>query len=203
MRYILNHTIIILITLLAVASCSPGKNFTTRYYNENRLKLDSLRNKFNTAYTKKPFHIEFKDRNFRHISYEILSDTFRYIYNFDLEESDLADTLEKYHYQAGEIISLIADMQTLRCTWISNLEYYENQQKKSLVFVSVRHSQLESFMKGEKYYALAFFNERQLFDLQGRLTDKSEKKKRYREINGQVFHRITDRVCYAITGNFR
>jgi hypothetical protein len=164
--------------------------------------LHSIRDRYRAVYAKKPFSIEFKDNKFRYIAYEILSDTMRYIYNFDLEQRSLADTLDKYHYDTKEIIGIIADMRSIRCTWISKLDYFENRDLKSLVFISVRHNKLKSLTKGEKYYALAFFNERQYFDPQGRLTDRSEKK-RMREINGQVFRRITDRICYAITGNFR
>jgi hypothetical protein len=188
--------------LYGLSACSPTQHFTARYYQENKDMLTTIRDRFRTCYDNKPFSIEFKDKDFRYISYEILSDTMRYIYNFDLEEPFLADTLDKYKYDTKEIISLIADMRAIRCTWISKLDYYENREKKNLVFVSVRHNQLQSFAKGEKYYALIFFNERQYFDERGRLTDKSEKK-RMREINGQVFRRITDRICYAITGNFR
>jgi hypothetical protein len=169
---------------------------------ENRTMIDSIRDRFAASYSKKPFSIEFKDKIFRHISYEILSDTLRHIYNFDLENTDFADTLDKYHYNSAEIISLIADMRLIKCTWISRLSYFDDRTPKSLIFISVRHNKLKSFFNGEKYYALAFFNERQTFDEKGRLTDKFEKK-RTREINGVIFRRITDRICFAITGNFR
>jgi hypothetical protein len=197
----LSH-ISLLFLLYFMSSCSPTNNFTTRYYAENKDMLNSVRERFQEYYTQKPFHIEFKDKNFRYMSYEILTDTTRFIYNFDLEERNLADSLDKYGYNTPRIIELIADMRQIRCTWISKLDYFENREKKSMVFISVRHNQLESLLNGEKYYALAFFNERQSFDTRGRLTDKSEKK-RMREINGQVFRKINDRVCYAITGNFR
>jgi hypothetical protein len=198
----IEHIFIGCLLLYGLSACSPTQHFTAKYYEENKTMLGSIRDRFRALYANKPFSIEFKDKDFRHISYEILNDTMRYIYNFDLEEPNLADTLDKYRYNTKEIIGLIADMRTIRCTWISKLDYYENREKKNLVFVSVRHNQLQSFAKGEKYYAIAFFNERQYFDQRGRLTDKSEKK-RMREINGQVFRKITDRICYAITGNFR
>lgn len=187
---------------IGMLSCGTGRNLSTDYYFEHQGIIDSIRNRFQACYTQKPFSIEFKDRNFRHISYEILNDTMRHIYNFDLENGDLRDTLDKYHYNTPEIIALLADMRSIRCTWISKLDYYENRRKKTLVFISVRHNKLESVFNGEKYYALAFFNERQTFDERGRLRDKSERR-RSREINGVVFRRITDRICYAITGNFR
>ncbi len=202
MQKIIYH-IIIAFFLCSIMACStPGKNFATRYYNENKEMLDSIRNRFRNYYAIRPFHLQFEDRNFRYISFEMLTDSSRHIYGFDLLEKDFADTLEKYNYPAAEIIGLAADMRLIHCTWISKLDYYENRQQKSLVFISMRNSHLNSFLNGEKYYALAFFNDRQFFDKQGRLTDKTERR-RMREINGQVFYRITDRICYAITGNFR
>jgi hypothetical protein len=195
------HTVLLL-SVLYLASCSVGRNFTTEYYKNNKEALNSIRERFKNSYAKKPFHVQFKDKTFRYISYEIITDSLRYIYNFDLGEPFLADTLDKYGYDKKEIIGLIVDMRAIKCTWISSLAYFEGLQKKSMIFISARDHRLQSLVNGEKYYALAFFNEPQFFDEKGRLTDKSEKK-RLREINGAVFHRITDRVCYAITGTFR
>ncbi|MBN8676459.1 MAG: hypothetical protein J0L56_20190 [Chitinophagales bacterium] len=202
MQKILYHIILAFFLISIIACSTPGKNFATRYYNENKDMLDSIRNRFRNSYNNKPYHLQFEDRNFRYISFEILTDSTRQIYRFDLQEKDFTDTLEKYRYPAAEIIGLAADMQRIQCTWISKLDYYENREQKNLVFISIRSNRLKSLLSGEKYYALAFFNDRQFFDKQGRLTDKSERR-RMREINGQVFHRITDRICYAITGNFR
>lgn len=196
------YIIVLGCVVLGLMSCGTGRHLSTDYYFEHQGIIDSIRTRFQVCYAQKPFSIEFKDRDFRHISYEILNDTMRHIYNFDLKNSDLRDTLDKYNYNTPEIIALLADMRSIRCTWISKLDYYENRLKKTLVFISVRHNKLGSVFNGEKYYALAFFNERQTFDEKGRLRDKSERR-RSREINGVVFRKITDRICYAITGNFR
>ena len=202
MRHLLLYIAIVVLAAGTFTACSPTNHFTARYYKENQAMLHRIRDTFQVLYKQKPFSLEFKDKNFRFISFELLSDTMRYIYNFDLDQPNFADTLYKYGYNAKGIIGMAADMREIKCTWIAKLSYFENRLEKQLVFISVRHNKLKSFMKGEKYYALAFFNERQYFDKQGRLTDKSEKR-RMREINGQIFHRITDRICYAITGNFR
>jgi nitrate reductase beta subunit len=192
----------IVMIFFGLVSCNPGKGFAKRYYNENKQMLDSIAGQYRILNTRKGFSIEFRDASFRDISFEMISDTFRYIYSFNLDEAMLSDSLKKYHYDIAAITSLIADMRKIRCTWINNLEYYEAGQKKKLVFVSVRHNNLKSLLQGQKYYALAFFSERQYFDAASRLTDRSEKT-RIREINGQTFRKVTDRICYAITGNFR
>lgn len=195
--------IIVLPALLSLfCSCNTGKGFSTKYYYENKEMLHSITDRYKSLNSIKPFSVEFRDRTFRDISFEIISDTFRYIYNFNLEEPRLADTLDKFNYNTRQIISLISDMRAIRCTWINNVDYYENLLKKNLVFVSVRHRKLGSFLQGEKYYALAFFGERQYFDKLNRLTDKSNKT-RIREISGNIFRRISDSTCYAISGNFR
>lgn len=98
MQKLIYH-IIIAFFLCSIMACSiPGKNFATRYYNENKEMLDSIRNRFRNYYAIRPFHLQFEDRNFRYISFEMLTDSSRHIYGFDLLEKDFADTLEKYNY---------------------------------------------------------------------------------------------------------
>jgi hypothetical protein len=198
----LTYFFIIIAVAGSLCSCVATNNFTTKYYQENEKMLHSIKDRFQAAYAKKPFTLEFNDIEFRNIAFEVLSDTLRHIYHFDLNETNLVDTLERYGYNAAVIANLITDMQAIRCTWISQVSYFENREPKSMVFISIRHNKLKSLLNSEKYYALAFFNERQFFDRKGRLTDKSEKR-RMREINGTYFYKLTDRVCYAVTGNFR
>ena len=68
--------------------------------------------------------------------------------------------------------------------------------------MSIRHSDLESRFKAEKYFTLVFFDRPQLFDDRRRLLDRTDKKN-LRSINGEIFYRINDRVCYAFTEHFR
>jgi hypothetical protein len=200
-RTLLNITSFIMV-IIFFSSCTTGKYSSTRYYIENKEMLHSITNRYKTLNAERRFSIEFRDKTFQDISFEIISDTFRYIYSFNQEGPALADTLAKFHYAAPEIIGLITDMRAIRCTWINNVDYYENQLRKNLVFVSVRHGKLESLLQGEKYYVLAFFGERQYFDKLNRLTDKTNKT-RIREISGNVFRKISDSICYAISGNYR
>ena len=97
---------------------------------------------------------------------------------------------------------LINDMQKAHCTWITNLDYYEKRQKKFLVFISVRDKKLDAFLRSEKYFTLAFFDQPQPSDVKGRLLDK-EDLENPRKINGSVFWKINDSVFYALSGQFR
>ena len=100
------------------------------------------------------------------------------------------------------MIALIIDMQKTQCTWITNLDYYEKRQKKFLVFISVRDKKLTAFLKPEKYFTLAFFDQPQPYDEKERLLDNEDLTKN-RLINGAVFRKVNDNVSYALTGKYR
>ncbi len=195
--------IILFAGMLALASCTSGRKFTTNYYKEHELALQGIRRDFKVLYEQHPFSLEFRDKEFKQIGLEILTDSIRYIYSFHTDESNLTDTLRKYHFNEKKINQLINEMRVTHCTWITNLDYYENRDKKQLVFISIRHKDLESSRKVE-YFTLAFFDNPQLFDDKKRLLDKADRKKKsLRSINGEIFYKLTDRVCYAFTGHFR
>ncbi len=194
--------IIVLFFLCPVVSCSYSKKFTQNYYRENETTLLSIRDRFKELYVKNPFSLELKDKKFSSIGLEIHTDSIKYIYSFRMDEPFLLDTLHKYQFDVKAMGELINDMQKANCTWITNLEYYEKLQKKFLVFISVRDKKLDAFLRSEKYFTLVFFDQSQPFDEKGRLLDKEDLKK-IRLINDEVFHKINDKVSYALTGKYR
>ena len=54
----------------------------------------------------------------------------------------------------------------------------------------------------KKYYILTYFQQPQYFDSEGRLL-VGRRRRHIRKINGDVYHRINDRVCYTISDRFR
>lgn len=190
-----------LLLISTFVSCSYSRKFTETYYKENEEVLQSIMKRYKELYEKHPFSVEIKDKDFQQIGLEIITDTVKYVYSFDHEPS-LIDTLEKYKFDVKAVSRLINDMQRVHCTWITNLDYYENGQEKYLVFISMRHRKLKAFLKPEKYFTLAFFDTRRTYDEKGRLLDRIDRKKIFK-INGGVFRKLTDRVCYSVAGNFR
>jgi len=184
------------------SSCSHSKKFTQNYYAENEATLQSIRDRFKQLYDKTPFALELHDKKLTRIGIEIHTDSIRYIYDFKTSEPYLIDTLHKYQFDVDQMNELLRDMQKANCTWITNLDYYEKGQKKFLVFISVRDQKLSGFLKPEKYFTLAFFDQPQLYDERGRLLDAEDLKKN-RLINGEVFRKINSTVSYALTGKFR
>jgi hypothetical protein len=194
--------IILFFLLYLLVSCTYSKKFTHTYYQENEATLQSIRQRFIKLYDKSPFSLELKDKYLNRIGLEIHTDSIKYIYNFRLNEPYFLDTLHKYQFDVKSTIALIIDMQKAHCTWITNLDYYEKRQKKFLVFISVRDKKLTAFMKPEKYFTLAFFDQPQPYDDKERLLD-SEDLSKNRLINGAVFRKVNDKVSYALTGKYR
>ena len=194
----------ILLTIFISAaffSCSP-KNISARYYFDNEKVLDQMEESFKNTYKVHPFSLAFTSPDFATVSVTIKTDTLNYIYDFNAGDARLADTLTAYHVPAAPVIELIKNMQAIKCAWISNYDYYTGEKKNSLIFMSVKPVALKAPFKYAKYYILTYFNQPQYFDSEGRLLER-RKLRRLRKINGEVFKRINDKVCYTVSVVFR
>lgn len=189
------------LTLLLLATSCARLNISN-YYRRHRPILDSIEHTYHDAYLKKPFSIEFTDRSFDHVSIELVTDTLTYIYEYRFDETRLPDTLKKYGYDTTSIGWLIRNMRTRNCTWIDNLDYYTETNKHSLIYISLWPRSFNSPFVSKKYYILTYFQQQQYFDSEGRLL-VGRRLKRIRKINGDVYHRINDHVCYTISDRFR
>lgn len=184
-----------------LVSCS-SKNISTKYYYENNKVLDNIESTYKELYQQQPFNIAFTDRHFKTVSVEIITDTLSYIYEFEVIEQRLRDTLVKFNFNAPKVVELIQQIQSVHCTWINSYNYYVDEKVNSLIFMSIKPKALSSPFSYKKYYILTYFKQPQYFDSEGRLLDK-KKLRRVREINGEIFKRINNRVCYTVSGKFR
>jgi hypothetical protein len=182
-------------------SCSP-KNISSKYYYQHEKVLDRIEESYKALYPQGPFNVGFTDRDFRTLSLEIITDTLSYIYEFDIGETRLQDTLAACRLDAAKISTLINQMHDIRCTWINYTDYYVDGKKQTMILMSVKPVALKSAFSYVRYYVLTYFPQPQYFDSEGRLLDK-RKLRRLRKINGEVFKRINNKVCYSITGHFR
>ncbi len=184
-----------------ISSCS-SKNITSNYYYQNEKVLDRIEESYKKLYLEQPFTIAFTDRGFETISLEIITDTLSYIYQFEINEKRLTDTLVTYHLNETKILELIRQMKSIRCTWVNKLDYYVDEKKNTLILISIKPVALNAPFSYKKYYTLTYFPQPQYFDSAGQLLDK-RKVRRLRKISGEIFKRINDRVCYTVSGNFR
>ena len=188
--------------MLLLGSCASRKVFSTNYYFENEKVLTQIEQSYKTLYQVKPFSVGFTDHSFKYISLEIITDSIKYIYEFETKEPRLNDTLVKYGLPVKGISDLISQMQSIHCIWINNLDYYSNNRKQSLVFMSIRHVAIHLPFTYEKFYILTFYAQPQYFDNEGRLLERRRLRK-LRKINDEIFRRINDKVCYTISERFR
>jgi hypothetical protein len=197
-----NHILLLLCMAALICSCASRKVFSTNYYTENEKTLTSIEQLYKNINQQKHFSIAFTDKSFEYISLEILTDSIKYIYEFNIKEPRLQDTLLKYGLPIKDITELVTQMSAIRCIWINNLDYYVNGQKRSLVFMSIRHVAINLPFTSEKYYILTFYAQPQYFDSEGRLL-AGRRLRKLRIINGDVFRRINDKVCYTVSERFR
>jgi hypothetical protein len=62
----------------------------------------------------------------------MITDTLTRIYEFNVNEQRLADTLIKYNYDTAGIYYLIRKMQQTKVTWINSFDYYVNDQTTTI-----------------------------------------------------------------------
>ncbi len=187
--------------IMLLFSCS-AKKITSDFYFEHQTVLEEIEQSYKKLYAQKPFNVAFTDKEFRTVSLEIITDTLSYIYDFAVHEPRLNDTLRKYHLNVEGVNHLIDLMVGIRCTWVNNFDYYVDELQRNLILISVKPVGLHPVLSYKKYYVLTFFSQPQHFDEKGRLLDK-RRLRRLRKINGEIFMRINDKVCYAISGQFR
>jgi len=189
-----------LLFMLLLTSCTTMN--IKGYYHRHKDILDNMENTFRGAYQLKPFSIEFTDRSFNRVSLELITDTLTYIYEYQVGEPRLQDTLKKFGYDTTAINYLIRTMQGMECTWIDNLDYYTDTAKHSLIYISLWPRRFNFAFVNKKYYILTYFQRPQYFDSEGRLL-VGRRLRHIRKINGDVYHRINDRICYTISDRFR
>jgi len=195
-RYILAF-----LTAMTLVACT-GKNITSKFYTDHREQIDTIKNTFEELYSQKPFSLTFSDKRFRTVTLDIQTDSMTYIYDFLVTDPRLTDTLQHYQLDTAVTKRLITLMQSIKCTWVNSFEYYADGIRKSLIFISVKPVAYKPVFKARRYYILTYYSQPQPYDNEGRLLDK-RRTRRLRKINGQVFYRINDTVCYTISTQFR
>ena len=197
---------IILLCLALFYACCGIQSCTavniTKYYHKHQSTLDSIEGSFKKAYQEKPFSIEFTDRPFNHVSLELMTDSLTYIYEFGVGERRMEDSLRKYGFDVAAINGLITQMRSVECTWVNNLDYYTDERKQSLIYISLWPRVFNSPFSNKKYYILTYFSLPQYFDRDGNLLVR-RRLKRIRKINGETFKKINARVCYTLSDRFR
>lgn len=191
--------LLILVTLI-LPGCTTLN--ITNYYHKHHFTLDGMARVYTKAWHNHHFSIEFTDRSFDHVSLEFDTDTLTYIYEFQVGEPRMQDSILKYGYDTTAINNLIFNMQSMECTWINDLDYYTDTTRHSLVYISLWPKKFNLPFVNKKYYILTYFAQPQYFDAEGNLMT-GRRLRRIRKINGETFKKISEKVCYTISSEFR
>lgn len=201
---VLKNSLLAILLLFCFSRCTVSKIYPVEYYTQNKDELHLLQGLFSKATEKKQIAIAFSDIDFHKLSIEFKTDTVKYIYDFSYGENRVNDSLAKFGLDTVLLQKIITTMHSIKCSWINTLDYYFEGSKKILLFMSapVRQFSLLPLLQKRKYYLFNFYEQPQYYDEQGRLLDKKTLI-RLRKVNNEVFWRITDKVCYTISGKFR
>lgn len=198
-----NLSYLLLLVVLAVfSSCSP-RDISTKYYEQNSTTLDSIARQYSKLYKQKPFFLGFTDKDFDNLQLEIITDSLTYIYDFRFQDKKrLSDSLDKYGFDHAAVIQMANEMHRIRCTWINNFDYYLDEEKKSLVYLAIKPVGLSRPFSSKKYYIITYFSQKQYYDKDGRLVN-NRKQRQLQKLNGEIFKRINDQVCYTVSSTYR
>lgn len=199
---LINNISYFLMMLLCSCATSVPQHIAKKYYTKNEVTISRIEETYKNIFVVKPIVIEFTDNDFNYVIIEIKTDSIRYIYEFNVNANNLKDTLVKFGFDSKEVLKLILDMKKIKCTWINTLDYYVEDKKLNLIFMSMRPVYFDLSLAKRKYYTLTFYKQKQYYDTEGRLLDKKNRKL-LRIINNEIFWRINDRVCYTISNHFR
>ena len=202
MLYSSKHIILFLLAIRLLSSCAVSNKFPATYYSENENDIVAMEAVYSRIATARPISIGFTDKEFRHVLVEMKTDTVRYVYEFNIADPSLFDSLHHYGYDTAATLQLMRYMKKTQCTWINTLDYYTSGRKRLLTFMSIRHKSLSVPFSAEKYFILTFYKQPQYYDENGILLDRRNLR-RARKVNNEIFKRINDRVCYTISAKFR
>jgi hypothetical protein len=195
---------VFIISIIIIPACTVSKIYPEKYYSEHKDMLHQTQTLYKKAVDKKAFALGFTSLDFSSISIELKTDTVRYIYDFSVDDMRMNDTLQKLGYDTSGIQQIITNMKALKMTWINTLDYYVDDNRKTLSFLSIpvkQFSILPLFQK-IKYYFYKFYGQPPDYYSSGQLLD-NKNSRRIRKVDGQHFLRINDRVSYTISGKFR
>ena len=187
---------------IMLMSCSVSSNFPQKYYQENESTINALEKEYNAIYPRLPFAVAFTDVEFNHLRLELKRDSLRYIYEFDITDPAMRDSIKSFGYQLSPVLQMIEDMRRIKCTWINVMDQYIDSSRTLLVYMAIRPRELDVPFSPKKYFILTFYRQPQYYDEQGRLLDKRNLR-RLRKVNNEQFWRINDRVCYTLSDTFR
>ncbi len=196
------HTALLLYCLVfwVVATCwacTSVKSYSIRYYRHNKGTLDSIVADYNAIASVKPLSFGYTNRQRTHLSFELLTDSMRYIRTFHVSDSaEIVKTLREFHYPVIRIARLLKLMKRIHTQWISTDNYYvpyndTGYMRGKYVYLSIRPTDFHAPFANNRYYVLVYL-QRAAF-LKDSLANVLIEKSGLRPLNSSVFYKISTR----------
>ena len=150
-----------LFMLAGLSSCytTSGRK-SAAYYEKNQLKINTIRMLYDSLYKHQPFSIGFTDRSFKYYVMEVTTDTLRSIYNNEISEKQLFETISRFSYDTSMLRQLSTTMKEIECLWIDKASFYLDEKKDTVTFISFRSVNFNKPFVENKYYILLFLREK-------------------------------------------
>ena len=122
---------------------------------------------------------------------EVTTDTLRSIYNNEISEKQLFETISRFSYDTSMLKQLSTNMKEIECLWIDKASFYLDEKKDTVTFISFRSVNFNKPFVENKYYILLF------------LKKKLEHPYIQNRIKKGELIRINDLVYFMIGNKFR
>ena len=137
------------------AFCSPERKSASYYY-QNKDAINEMRTNFDYLYQQQPFATGFTDKTFKYYVLQIMTDSFRSIYNNEEQKDQIMKNVLRYNYDTTMMRTLSHQMKKIKCLWLGRESYYVDEEKDNFTYISFKSA--DRVFRENKYYILVFLD---------------------------------------------
>jgi hypothetical protein len=147
----------VLLSLWCCTSCFVQKQEKSEsFYLENKAPIDELIRSFNTLHDKEPFAIGFSDKRFKYYTFQMYTDTVRYIYSTHMDKKLVFDEMYKSKITESEIRVIAQQIKDLKCLWIHKSDIFIDGVRTPATHLSFKSVLFNRPFDENRYYNLVF-----------------------------------------------
>jgi hypothetical protein len=180
----------VLLSLWCCTSCFVQKQEKSEsFYLENKAPIDELIRSFNTLHDKEPFAIGFSDKRFKYYTFQMYTDTVRYIYSTHMDKKLVFDEMYKSKITESEIRVIAQQIKDLKCLWIHKSDIFIDGVRTPATHLSFKSVLFNRPFDENRYYNLVFLET----SIPKRTTTRRLRKYGYHEVSKNVYFTISSR----------
>ena len=138
-------------------SCGAERK-STKYYQENKADLATLKSYYDSLYRTQPFSAGFTDKSCKYYVMQINTDTLRSVFTTDTRKGELWKNVLRYQYDTVLLNKMAHKMKELKCLWLSKTTDWLGEQKETYTYISFGSALVDKPFVEDKYYILIFLD---------------------------------------------